>query len=152
MDEQETEIEKTNDVDRAGSATVSPPGFKAVGIFLFFGAAMACLGATTLLWHGTVLDRVWKLNSQAYKQLQPFGRAAGILFLILSAALSLAGTGWFHRRRWGWRLAVAIIAIQVLGDIVNCGRGDWLRGGVGVVIAGALLLFLMRPVVRNGFR
>jgi hypothetical protein len=44
-----------------------------------------------------------------------------------------------------------IIAIQVLGDIVNCVRGDWLRGGVGVVIAGALLLYLARPKVRGVF-
>jgi hypothetical protein len=63
----------------------------------------------------------------------------------------LAGVGWFRRRLWGWRLAVVIIAIQVVGDIVNCITGDWLRGGIGVVIAGALLLFLLRPAVKNAF-
>ena len=36
-----------------------------------------------------------------------------------------------------------IISTQVLGDVFNCMRGDWLRGGTGVVIAGALLLFLL---------
>ena len=44
-------------------------------------------------------------------------------------------------RLWGWRLAIAIIATQVLGDVVNCVRGDLLRGGTGVIIAGGLLLF-----------
>jgi len=75
----------------------------------------------------------------------------GILFLILSAALVMSGIGWFRRRRWGWRLAVAIIAIEVLGDIINLFRGDWLRGGIGVVIAGALLLCLLTPRVRDEF-
>ena len=120
-----------------------PRGFTAIGVFLFFGAVMASLAATTLLWRGTVLDRLWTLNPTAYKQLAPLGRIVGILFLALSAALITAGIGWFQRRVWGWRLMVVIISTQVLGDVVSCVRGDWLRGGTGVIIAGALLLFLL---------
>jgi hypothetical protein len=128
-----------------------PPGFVAMGIFLFFGATMAGLAATTLLWRGTVLDRAWMLNPKIYRQLSPFGSKLGILLLILSAALLMSGIGWFRRRRWGWRLAVAIIATQVLGDIINLVRGDWLRGGTGVVIAGALLMYLLSSRIRVVF-
>ena len=46
---------------------------------------------------------------------------------------------------------MAIIATQVLGDIVNLVRGDWLRGGMGVVIAGALLLYLLTSQLRAEF-
>ncbi len=127
------------------------PGFTAIGIFLFFGAMMASLAATTLLWRGTALDRLWALNPMAYRQLAPLGGTVGILFVLLGAALTAAGIGWFRRRFWGWRLAVAIIAVQVLGDVVNCLRGDWLRGGTGVIIAGALLLFLLQPRIRATF-
>ena len=127
------------------------PGFTSIGIFLFFGASMASLAATTLLWRGTALDRLWTLNPIAYKQLAPLGRIVGVLFLVLGAALITAGIGWFQRRLWGWRLAVVIISTQVLGDVVNCVRGDWLRGGIGVIIAGALLLFLLRPRMRATF-
>lgn len=112
---------------------------------------MASLAAATLLWRGTALDRLWALNPTAYKQLAPLGRTVGILFLLLAAALASAGIGWFRCRLWGWRLAVVIIATQVLGDIVNCVRGDLLRGGTGVIIAGALLLFLLRPRTRASF-
>lgn len=127
------------------------PGFTGVGIFLFFGAIMASLAATTLLWRGTVLDRIWDLNPIAYKQLAPLGGTVGILFLLLGAALTTAGIGWFRRRLWGWRLAVVIIAIQVLGDVINCVRGDLPRGGTGVIIAGALLLFLLQRKIRATF-
>jgi hypothetical protein len=126
-------------------------GFNAIGIFLFFGAVMAGLAAITLLWRGTPLDRLWVLNQMAYKRLVPMGRAVGILFLLLSGALTTAGIGWFRRRPWGWRLAVVIIATQVVGDLVNCVRGDLLRGGTGVIVAGALLLFLWRPKIRDSF-
>src|SRR6202044_4112464 len=103
------------------------PGFTAIGIFLCFGAIMASLAATTLLWRGTPLDRLWDLNPRAYNQLAPSGGAVGILFLLLGAALAATGFGWFRRRLWGWGLAVVIIATQVLGDVVNCIRGDFLR-------------------------
>jgi hypothetical protein len=127
------------------------PGFTAMGVFLFFGAAMASFAATTLLWQGTVLDRAWTLNPTAYKQLAPLGSKVGILFLLLAVALITAGIGWFRRRLWGWRLTVIIIATQVLGDVVNCVRGDWLRGGTGIIIAGALLLFLLQARMRATF-
>jgi hypothetical protein len=134
--------------DLVGAKT---PGFTAMGVFLFFGAIMASLAAITLLWRGTVLDRLWALNPVAHDQLAPHAGSAGIFFLLLAAVLATAGFGWFRRRLWGWRLAVVIIATQVLGDVVNCVRGDWLRGGIGVFIAGALLLFLLRPKIRREF-
>lgn len=96
----------------------------AIGAFLVFGATIACLEGTTLVWPGTVLDRVWALNPRAYNQLSPLGRSVGIPFLILSLALAVAGLGWFKRRRWGWQLAVVVIATQVLGDFVNVVRGQ----------------------------
>lgn len=122
--------------------------FTAVGVFLFFGAAMASLAGTTLIWRGTLLDRIWVLNPIAHNQLSPLGRSIGISFLMLGAIMALAGVGWFRRRLWAWRLAVGIVAIQVLGDLVNCLRGDYLRGGVGFAIAGALLLCLFRSNIQ----
>src|SRR5260370_40978369 len=145
---------RERDNDRIGidlTVKSKPPGFTAVGIFLLFGAVMASLAATTLLWQGTRLDRLWDLNPMAYKQLAPLGTRVGIFFLLLGAALTTAGVGWFRQRLWGWRLAVVIIATQVLGDVVNCVRGDLLRGGTGLIIAGALLLFLLQPKVRAAF-
>ena len=112
---------------------------------------MAGLAAITLLWRGTPLDRMWVLNQMAHKRLVPMGRVVGILFLLLSGALTTAGIGWFRHRPWGWGLAVVIVATHVVGDLVNCVRGDILRGGTGVIIAGALLLFLWRPKIRDSF-
>jgi hypothetical protein len=123
----------------------------AIGVFLFFGASMASLAGTTLSWQGTVLDHVWTLNAPAYKQLSPLGKTIGIPFLVLSAALAAAGVGWFGRRLWGWRLAVVIIATQVLGDLVSIFMGHFVKGATGATIAAALLLYLLRPEVRGAF-
>ena len=128
-----------------------PRGITAVGVFLFFGATMASFAGTTLTWPGTSLDRLWALNPAAHKQLATFAKPAGVLFLLLAATLALAATGWFKQRLWGWRLAVAVIATQVLGDLVNFFRGDYWRGGVGFSIASTLLFYLLRPAVRAVF-
>ncbi len=123
----------------------------AIGVFLFFGAVMASLAGTTLIWRGTLLDHMWTLNAPAYRQLSPFGKTIGVPFVVLSAALAAAGVGWFARRLWGWRLTVVIIATQVLGDLVSIFLGQFVRGAVGVTIAGALFFYLLRPGVKDAF-
>lgn len=108
---------------------------------------MAFLAGTTLVWKHTVLELLWAINKPAYERLAPFGALAGIPFLLLSATLLVAGIGWFRRRHWGWWLAVAVIATQVLGDLVNVFLGDAVRGVMGFSIAGALLFYLLRAEV-----
>jgi hypothetical protein len=141
---------RTSVVDKAVGRERSA-GIVSFGIFLFFGAAMAALAGTTLIWRGRILDCVWKLNPTGYRQLATLGRGVGIAFLLLSGLMAVAGIGWFRRRHWGWRLAVAIIAVQVLGDLVNFLRGDFIPGGIGIVIAGALLWFLFLENVKKIF-
>jgi hypothetical protein len=128
-----------------------PRGLTAITVFLFFGAAMGLLAGTTMIFPGTVLDRAWRLNPVAYAQLAPLGPPVGIVFLLLAAVLAVAAIGWLRRRRWGWGLAVVIIAIQALGDLLNLLRGDVLRGVVGVAVAGALLFYMTRRRVRAAF-
>ena len=131
--------------------THSPWAMTTVGVFLLFGAAMALLAGTTLIWRGSALDRMWVLNASAYEQLSAFGKTIGVPFLVLSVALLAAGVGWFRRRLWGWRLAAAIIATQVFGNAVSIIMGHFTRGAAGVTIAGALLFYLLRPGVRSAF-
>jgi hypothetical protein len=132
-------------------ATRSPHGLTAIGVFLFFGAVMAFLAGMTLGWRGTALDRMWALNPRAYSELAPYGKTIGIPFLLLGITLAIAGVGWLNRRVWGWRLAVAIIATQVVGDFVNALMGDVVRGLVGFSIAGALLVYLLSARVKAAF-
>src|SRR5260221_3205655 len=70
----------------------------AIGVFLFFGTIMAFLAGTTLIWQGTFLDQMWAATAGAYKQLAPFGRTVGILFLVLGGALAAAGAGKHQKK------------------------------------------------------
>jgi hypothetical protein len=74
-------------------------------------------------------------------------------FLVLAASLFLAGVGWFRRRLWGWRLGLALIAINLAGDLYNLiFRHEVLKGFIGVVIAGMLLVYMSREQVKSYFR
>lgn len=128
-----------------------PAGFLPLGIFFFFGSGMAAYAALTLLKPGTLLDRAWRLNPQAYAQLRPLAPLIGFPFLVLSAALFMAGVGWARRRRWGWMLGTAIIALNLAGDLVHLAMGDR-RSAVGVAVAGFLLVYMTRPAMRGYFR
>ena len=97
-----------------------------------------------LVFDLTVLSR---FETGAKRISQPIGT----LFLLLAAALGIAGTGWLRRRKWAWQLAVIIIATQVLKELANTLRGQVVQGSVGVMVAGAFLLYMTRPYVRSVF-
>ncbi|HZQ69782.1 MAG TPA: hypothetical protein VFA68_14765 [Terriglobales bacterium] len=132
--------------------TNKPFGYTAIGVFLFFGATMASYAAITLAFPGTILDEAWVLNPVAHQQLASLGRRTAFPYVLLALALFIAGLGWFRRRRWGWLLAVAIISINLLGNLFNAFRGEWFKGGVGVVIAGVLLAYMTSGKIREYFR
>jgi len=128
-----------------------PVGFVPLGIFFYFGATMASYAAVTLAHPGTFLDRLWALNPSAHIQLGTLGPVMAVPFTVLAAVMVATGVGWFRRRRWAWILGVSGIAVNMLGDLVNALLGEWVKGAVGVSIAGLLLLYMTRPQVRSYF-
>jgi uncharacterized membrane protein (DUF2068 family) len=128
-----------------------PRGFAAIGAFFVFGATMTAYAAVTLLVPGTFLDALWALNKRGHAGLLLLGRTAAVLFVVLCVLMALAAFGWFRRRRWGWVLGVTIIAMNAVGDVVNLARGEGLKGVVGVLIAGLLLIYMTRSEVRGYF-
>jgi hypothetical protein len=45
------------------------------------------------------------------------------------------------KKEMGMALAICIIGIQFLGDLVKLTRGDYIKGVISAVIAGALLIY-----------
>ena len=127
-------------------------GLSAFGVFLCFAALMAALAAFLLLVPGTPLDRLWAINPRAQHDLSSLGRWVAVAFVFLSALLVYTAVLWFRRRVLGYRVAVAIMAFQVCGDLVNLLRGDIIRGAAGLAIAAALLGYLLNGGVKSAFR
>src|SRR3954469_21203797 len=122
-----------------------------IGAFLLFSTAIALSASFTLLFPGTFLDRIWVVNPSAYQELLPFAKVAGAGFLLLAPLVVCVGYGLLRFRRWAWQLGIAGIIANALGDMVNLWRGEVFKGVFGLVIALAILLFLLSPAVRKLF-
>jgi lysylphosphatidylglycerol synthetase-like protein (DUF2156 family) len=124
-----------------------------VAAFLFAAAAIAAVVGCSLLFPGTLLDRLWDLNKPGAAAFHVLGRISAILVLLLGAATSAAALGLLRGRNWAWWFAMVLFAVDACGDVVSfAARGDWVRSASGVAISSAFLYSLIRPPVRRYFK
>jgi len=126
-------------------------GLVAFAIFFVFGAAMSGLAAFLLAVPGTSLDTFWNANPRARFELQQIGAWGIVLMVSVSIACMLAAVGIWKRARWGHRLAVALIAISLTGDVVNAIANSDPRPLIGLPIAVAMIVYLLSRRVRDQF-
>lgn len=123
-----------------------------VATFSWMAAVVALLTGVSLLFPGTTLDRLWRLNPRAWAAFAHLGRASGGLLLVLCGLAAAAAVGLLRGRRWAWWLALGIFAANALGDAANLViTHAWLRAGSGIMIAGGFLLLLLRAEARRYF-
>jgi len=123
----------------------------AITVLLFWGALAATLAAISLLFPGTWLDAMWVVNPRGHEGLLALPKSIGYFFLILGLVLLITGIGWSRRRFWGWALASLLIAGNLAGDLLRFAQGQWVAGTVGAVVAGGLLVYMLRRNVRGFF-
>jgi hypothetical protein len=72
------------------------------------------------------------------------GGTLPVVAVLLVAGLIAAGVGLLQGRRWGWYLAMVMIALSVVLDLL---RGNLL----GLVIDALIIFLLTRPAIRAKF-
>jgi hypothetical protein len=111
------------------------------------GATAVALGVP-----GSVLEALWRLNPVARSALEHMGPWGVILMLGVMAACAGAAVGLWRQERWGHRLAVGVLGVNLVGDVLNALlRGDR-RALIGLPIGGAMLAYLLSRRVRDCFR
>jgi hypothetical protein len=123
-----------------------------VAVFLLAGTGIALLTAAMLLWPGTRLDWLWRLNPAAHAGFASLGKGAAILLVAVAVATLAASRGLWLGRPWGWWLSTGIFAVNVAGDLVRFWMGDVLEGAAGLLIGGGFLLYMLQPHVTRYFR
>ena len=127
-------------------------GLVLLSAFFALGAMIALLTAIALWAPGSVLEPMWRLNPQAHVAFQAMGPSAILLMVGVTGACALSAVGLWMRARWGQRLAVALLAVNLIGDATNAlVRGD-LRTLIGLPIAAALIAYLLSPGVQGQLR
>lgn len=105
---------------------------------------MCSLTIALLLFPGTALDNLWRLNPDAYVALGSLGNWALVLMAVVGSACAFAAVGLWRGARWGRRLAIVILSLNIAGDLFNAvGRHDY-RALIGLPIGGAMIFHLSR--------
>lgn len=133
------------------TALTRPLGVTILGVFLVLSTCILAATVVTLLFPGSVLDRIWDFKRGEYEQMLPYRLWAGIGFLVLGVLMAFAAYGWLRARRWAWWLVQGIFIANALGDVGRIVQGDVAGGLVGVVVVTALLLYVRSKAVRALF-
>ena len=111
--------------------------------FFAFGATMCALTVGLLLFPGSALDSLWRLNPDARLAFESLGYWSVALMLMVGTACLFAAIGLWRARPWGTWLALIILSINMLGDLTNVFVRHDYRGLIGVPVAGAMIFFLL---------
>jgi hypothetical protein len=112
--------------------------------FFAFGALMCALVLALLLFPGSPLDSVWRLNPEARLAFRSLGNWSLLLMLAVGIACLFAAIGLWRGTVWGTRVALTILSINIIGDIVNAlFRHDY-RALIGLPVGAIIIFFLVR--------
>ena len=107
-----------------------PRGVRALAAFFVFGACMSLIACIGLLFPGGPLE----------------------LMGTVSIACALSAGGLLTRSFWGYRLALAVLTVNLIGDTANAILREDPRTLIGLPIGGVLIAYLLRPQIRGLFR
>ncbi|HEY7001665.1 MAG TPA: hypothetical protein VH330_07975 [Candidatus Udaeobacter sp.] len=121
--------------------------------FFAFGAMMCAVTAALLLFPGSRLDSLWRLNPHARPAFQALGSWSLVVMLTVGIACLFAAIGLWRGTFWGILLALIILSINIIGDTINAFFRHDYRALIGLPIGAAMILLLVRSDRRSkGFR
>jgi hypothetical protein len=120
-----------------------PGGVTALSLFFAAGAVISLVAGLSLLFPAGALEGLWRLNPQARQALGSLDGWAVPLFAAVSVACALSAWGLWFGLRWGHRLALAVLCVNLLGDTLNATLGSDRRAAIGLPLAGAMVLYLL---------
>jgi uncharacterized membrane protein (DUF2068 family) len=121
-----------------------PLGMTLLAAFFCFGAAMCSLTIVLLLFPGTAVDSLWRLNPEAHLAFLSIGNAALLLMALVGIACLCAAVGLWRSSRWGILIALVILSLNIVGDLLNALMRHDYRALVGLPIGGAMIFYLSR--------
>ncbi len=121
-----------------------PVGITALSLFFVFGALMSGLTFLMLLFPGSVLEPLWRLNPRAHEGFAAMGPWAVLLMLVVCLACAVAAVGVWRCTRWGFWTALAILSMNLAGDTTNALITGDKRTLIGLPIGGFIIWYLLR--------
>ena len=128
-----------------------PFGVTALACLFAFGVLASGLSVVSLLDPGGPLEPMWILNPRGREAFSRMGVGAPLLLGAVCLACAASAYGFFKGARWGFRLGVVLLIVNLIGDVVNAALGIEPRAAIGVPIVGLLLWYLSSRKIRAYF-
>lgn len=128
-----------------------PAGVTALVCLFALGTLVSGLSAISLLTPGGALEPMWRLNPHARESFSRMGTWAPLLLGVVCLACVACAYGFFAGKRWGYRLGVGGLIVNIAGDVVNAALGFEPRAVVGVPVVALILWYLVSRQVRDFF-
>ena len=126
-----------------------PLGVALLAAFFAFGVAATSLSSFSLLWPGSPLEPIWRLNPRGHEGFRAMGPWAVVLLLAVGTACGGAAVGLWRGARWGSRLAIALLTVNAASDLINAVHDP--RTLIGLPIAAAMIVYLRGGRARRYF-
>jgi hypothetical protein len=94
---------------------------------------------------------MWRINPRAREEFAALGIWSPILLGVLSIVCLIAAVGLWRRTRTGYRLIVAGLILNLIGDVSNIIVRRQLATAFGIPVVAAILAYLMTRNVREYF-
>ncbi len=109
------------------------------------------ISGLSLLFPASFLEPMWRLNPRARAEFAGWGGWAVLLMVSVSVACAASAAGLWRGARWGHKLALALLSVNVAGDTMNVALGIEPRAAIGIPIASGIIVYLVTPRVRHFF-
>ncbi len=113
-------------------------------IFFAAGALICLVTMLALAFPGGFLEPIWQLKPEARVEFQKIGSWSVALMAVVGAACGLAAIGLARNAEWGRRLAIGILAVNLVGDSLNALLRHDSRTLIGLPIGGLMILYLVK--------
>ncbi len=116
-----------------------------LALFFASGALICLLTILALAFPGSFLEAIWRLKPDARVQFQEIGRGTSIaLMTLVGIACGLSAIGLARRAQWGRRLAIIVLAVNLIGDSLNALLRQDPKTLIGLPIGGSMIWYLSR--------
>ena len=128
-----------------------PRGVTLLALFFAFGTTMCVLTLVLLIFPGSRLDVLWRLNPEARDAFAGIGVWAILLMTCVGAACAAAAVGLFRGATWGRTVAILVLACNLAGDVANAVLRQDYRALIGVPIGGLFIGYLVGKTAGSYF-
>ena len=129
-----------------------PYAITALVVLFAIGTAASFISVVSLIFPGSFLEPVWRLNPKAREGFTLLGPLAVVLMSVVCLACTLAAIGLWRVRRWAYWLALIMLIGNLAGDLANVATGSEPRAIIGIPIVLLVLTYLLHPRTRENFK